>query len=232
MQKLNRLEFRNGRAGPLLLTAAVHLALYWGWHSSRHGPGTAAPTTREAIQWSWLRERPPAPAPVPSHAQQKVPSAARSAVAHASRSNAPVEVPQAEPAHESPQALEPARLIDRLAQAKGELGKIDAQIRRERERRGLISAPPDSPLLRMQRKMTEAADAAPNKWYEAPKVSEIIDPGGYGRRRYKVVSPGGTYCITVESNHAPDGLDTMKNGIKPKITNCPPNEEPATRQAW
>jgi hypothetical protein len=130
----------------------------------------------------------------------------------------------AAPAQEAP------RLIDRLEQAKDELGKIDAAIRRER--RGLISAPPDSPELRMQRKMAQAADLAPNKWYQAPKVTEILDPGGYGRKRYKVAGALGTYCVTVESNHAPDGLDTMKNGIKPKLTNCPEHEQAATNQEW
>ena len=83
-----------------------------------------------------------------------------------------------------------------------------------------------------ERGMQEASDMAPTKLYEAPKVTEIIDPGGYGRRRYRVVGARGTYCITVESNHAPDGIDSMQHGIKPKRTNCPPHEQAATKQDW
>lgn len=96
----------------------------------------------------------------------------------------------------------------------------------------MISAPADSPELRMRRKMAQAADMVPNRWYQAPKVTEIVDPGGYGRRRYKVVGAAGTYCITQESNHGPDGQDTMRNGIRPKVTNCPRDEQAATKQDW
>ena len=38
---------------------------------------------------------------------------------------------------------------------------------------------------------------APNKRYQAPKVTEIIDSGGDGRRRYRVAGATGTYCITI-----------------------------------
>lgn len=118
-----------------------------------------------------------------------------------------------------------------LEQAKRDVGKVYGELKKER-RKGLISAPADTAQKRFERGVAEAADLAPNKWYEAPKVQEILDEGGYGRKRYRVVGAGGTYCVTYESNHAPDGLDTMRNGIKPKLTNCPPHEQPATKQEW
>jgi hypothetical protein len=48
-----------------------------------------------------------------------------------------------------------------------------------------------------------------------------MDQGQYGRRIYKVKGAFGTYCIYNETNHAPDGLDAMKNGLHPKIMSCP-----------
>ena len=60
-----------------------------------------------------------------------------------------------------------------------------------------------------------------------------MDPGGYGRRIYKVVGAMGTYCITVESNHAPGGQDVIRRGIQTKTTDCGSNPPPAaTTQAY
>ncbi len=73
---------------------------------------------------------------------------------------------------------------------------------------------------------------APPRWYQAPKSTEIIDPGGYGRRRYRVITAHGTYCYTYESNRAPDGRDVMKNGPAQKRTTCEENELPPTQQKW
>jgi hypothetical protein len=221
------------RIGPLGLTAAVHIALFWGWQMSRLVPQQPFEQAPEAIQWIMLpqplrplpepRSRPRAGKPAPATSRPRT-SVTPIATTASEQESLPAPVPLVAPGLDAP------RLIDRLKQARGELGQIDAEIRKDR--RGLITAPADSPELRMQRKMAEAADAVPNKWYQAPKVTEILDPGGYGRSRYKVVGALGTYCITVESNHAPDGLDTMKNGIKPKLTNCPKHEQAATRQEW
>lgn len=217
---------RSSHLLPFALTAAVHLALVLVWQLARQ-PAPAEEHEREAMQWIWLQQAPrdqPSAAPIQRPSK---PAPARPAVtAPPPAAGKPAE---AVPASDTT-VSQTTRLIDQLAQAKAGLGRIDAEI--ANERRGLISAPKDSPQLRMHRKMAEAAELAPNKWYQAPKVTEIIDPGGYGRRRYKVISGLGTYCITVESNHAPDGLDTMKNGIRPKTTTCPKYEQPATRQEW
>jgi hypothetical protein len=57
--------------------------------------------------------------------------------------------------------------------------------------------------MKLERGIARAAELAPNKWYQAPKTEEIIDPGGYGRRRYRVTTALGTCCVTYESNHGP-----------------------------
>jgi hypothetical protein len=93
-------------------------------------------------------------------------------------------------------------------------------------------APVVTAQMKLEKGIAEAADMAPNKWYQAPKTQEIMDPGGYGRRRYRVVGPRGTYCVTYESNHGPDGRDSMRDGLPPKMTNCDPDEGPATFQKW
>ena len=131
----------------------------------------------------------------------------------------------ASPAAPAPSAAE------LLQQAKAAAGGIDSALRKENPRRG-IQAPVVTSRMKLERGIARAAEMAPNKWYEAPKVHEVLDPGGYGRRRYRVITAGGTYCVTYESNHGPDGRDTMRDGIPPKKTNCDPDEEPATSQDW
>jgi hypothetical protein len=117
---------------------------------------------------------------------------------------------------------------DILLQARCDLGSIDRQLRSERPQ-GIV-APADTSQRRLDQAFDRAAAAAPGGLFEAPKVEEILDPGGYGRTRYRVVGATGTYCVTYESNRAPDGLDTMKNGIRPKTRTCPAFEQPPTVQ--
>ena len=118
-----------------------------------------------------------------------------------------------------------------MRQARRSIGKIDQDLRKAHPGQP-ISAPASNGATRLAQGLQAAADAAPNRWYEAPKVTEIIDPGSYDRRRYRVVGARGTYCITVESNHAPDGLDIGSKGIEHKKTNCEESEQAATRQKW
>lgn len=220
----------NHRLAGLGATIALHLALLLGWHWARDV--APAPERDLAQRIQWIKVAPPQPVktppPTPRHA------AARPV---ATRHAAPVMAPRAPdaPAVTAPNPVAeaaPARsAADILAQARKDLGKIDQALRKEFPTRG-IQAPPDSPHIRLVKGIEHAAEMAPPKWYEAAKVQELVDPGGYGRRRYRVITASGTYCITIESNHAPDGIDTMKNGIKPKITTCPEHETPATTQKW
>ncbi|QNA89732.1 hypothetical protein G4G28_16880 [Massilia sp. Dwa41.01b] len=111
------------------------------------------------------------------------------------------------------------------------MGDIDRDLRSERPRRG-IEAPIETKQMKLERGIARAAELAPNRWYQAAKTEEILDPGGYGRKRYRVVGAAGTYCVTYESHHAPDGIDSMSRGLKPKITSCEESEQPARSQKW
>jgi hypothetical protein len=115
-------------------------------------------------------------------------------------------------------------------QARATVEKLDAQKPLPESTRPLSVSPERDAWKRFERGVERAGELAPPRPGEAPKIEEIIDPGGYGRRRYRVISATGTYCITYESNHAPDGLDSMANGIQPKITTCPNGDQPAATQ--
>lgn len=112
--------------------------------------------------------------------------------------------------------------IDALKeQARVQAEKIDAQKPASEAAAPLAISPREEAWKRFEKDVQRAGEMAPPRAGQAPKVEEITEPGGYGRRRYRVITATGTYCITYESNHAPDGIDSMANGIKPKITNCP-----------
>ncbi|WP_220433435.1 hypothetical protein, partial [Zemynaea arenosa] len=66
----------------------------------------------------------------------------------------------------------------------------------------------------------EAATAGPRLW-EAPRITQLKDNTGYGRQIYKVETGLSTYCLVVESNHALDGRDVIRDGINKKTVSCP-----------
>lgn len=218
-------------------TVALHLALLALWSAAHKRPRT---DSDEAARIQWVNIAPPqalkSPAPPKPTKPPAVPRAtARQAARPAGLDEplamtvpAPAEAPVPAPVGEAAPARSAAEMMQ---QARRDLGKIDKDLQKEFPG-ARIKAPPDSPQIRLVKGIEHAAEMAPPKWYEAPKVEELIDPGGYGRRRYRVITANGTYCVTIESNHAPDGIDTMKNGIKPKITTCPKDETPATSQKW
>lgn len=218
------------RLAGLAATLALHLALLYGWHLARQDPKAE---TEDTVRIQWVKVQPPRPVkPAPALTRAPVkPKAARQPAPVAAR------IPQAaviasEAITQPPAETPPARSVDdMMRQARKDLGKIDQELRKEFPG-ARIKAPPDSPQVRLEKGIEEAADMAPPKWYEAPKVKEIIDPGGYGRKRYRVITANRTYCITVESNRAPDGIDSMQKGLMPKLTTCPGNERPASRQQW
>jgi hypothetical protein len=230
------------RLPALAATLAVHLAFLLIWRLAQPVP---EPEPRsEAMQWLRLLPLPRAAQPRADAAETPQPKTERQG-----RSLRPGPRPRvdadiaATPAEPSP---DPVRSeLDETAapapvQGKGETlmervrrsaGSVDRALTRTRHR-NMISAPVVTAQMRMQKGMELAYDLAPPGLFEKAKITEIIDPGGYGRRRYRVVTHGGTFCMTYESNHAPDGIDTMKNGIKPKITGCDADEQPATEQKW
>ncbi|HEY0065037.1 MAG TPA: hypothetical protein VGC21_23165 [Telluria sp.] len=223
----------------IAITLALHLALVWIWRANMQTkPVPDSPP--QAMQW--VNVKLPPPPPPKARPEPKLASAAP-----AKRRAAPERAPAAPavppvqliipptPQMERPVAAPPAApatpsAADMLAQAKRDIGKFDKDLRKEFAGKG-ISKPVDSPQLRLAQGMEDAYDAAPPKWYESAKI-KIIDPGQYGRKRYRVTTAFGTYCMTYESNNSPTAqLDPSKR-VEPKMTNCPPNEQPATTQKW
>ncbi|MDQ1814328.1 hypothetical protein RBA41_13515 [Massilia sp. CCM 9210] len=222
------------------LTVLVHAVLIVGWQYARRIPPADHDPAR-TIQWVTITPQPkkagtPAPKPVPPDLRKTVGVAA--AAARPAPAAPPMQAP-AQPAAEQPAEVAAAdapstpvpSAAEIMQQARRSIGKIDRDLRKAHPGQP-ITAPVTNGATRLAQGLQAAADAAPNRWYEAPKVTEIIDPGPYSRRRYRVVGASGTYCITVESNHAPDGLDIMKNGIQHKTTTCEASEQAATRQKW
>ncbi|MET0982463.1 MAG: hypothetical protein ABWY02_10210 [Telluria sp.] len=217
------------------ISLAVHLLLVVLWQASRPAQRPEDPLREmqfvRVLPVPEVVDRPPPVPALPSPARRSAAPQAPQAPQAASVPDAPAAsiTPPAEP---TDQPVIPApSAADLLQQAKAAAGGIDSTLRKENPRRG-IQAPIVTAQMKLERGIARAGELAPNKWYQAPKTEEIIDPGGYGRRRYRVTTAGGTYCITYESNHAPDGIDTMQHGIKPKKTNCDDDEQPATFQKW
>lgn len=120
-------------------------------------------------------------------------------------------------------------VYDMIAQAKGEAGAVDRALRKESK--PYIVAPPDSPQLRMSEKFREAAALAPNRLWEAPKVVELVNDGGDGARRTRVLTAAGIYCITERSPAT--SIDMIERHGKQRITNCGhEHEQPANAQQW
>jgi hypothetical protein len=219
------------------ISLAVHAALIAAWQLARpvklHDELDPRP-----VQFLRLL---PAPAPVPERREIGPPSPAPRPRTLATAARPPPAVPASAASTPetitlpAPQTAEmpgaPLSAADLLRDAKAAAGAVDRALRAENPRRG-IHAPVETAQMKLEKGISHAAETAPNRWYQAPKVQEIQDPGGYGRKRYRVVGANGTYCVTYESNHAPDGIDSMQRGIKPKITSCPQHEEPATSQKW
>jgi len=234
------------------ISLAVHALLLAMWQMSRPTllPDAAAPGAMVVRLLSA-----PAPAPADAPVPERLPAPpvrqqAPVATARAAASNVPADGPArvAGTAPETPApgpaqaAAEPAPAVaseapfpsapgSMLERARAAAGGIDRGLRKENPTRGIV-APVVTPQMKLQQGIARANELAPNKWYEAPKVEAVLDPGGYDRRRYRVVGAAGTYCVTYESNHAPDGLDTMRDGIKPKKTTCDPDWAPPSIQKW
>jgi hypothetical protein len=207
-------------------TIAVHLLLTGAWLLTRQGSVDDTGTPAAAIQWVDVRQ----PKARAARAPQAVAVARRQPVAR--RVIAAPAAPQVQAVVSAPAPAPPARsLDDMLQQARRDLGKIDKDLKKEFPQRG-IRAPIDTAQKRLVKGIELANELAPPKWHEAPKISEMIDPSGEGRRRYRVITAGGTYCLTYDGVGTPNGRDHGTQPSTPKMTNCPPDEEPAKAQAW
>ena len=244
---LQRLHLHhNQRFTGLAATLALHLLVLTSWYLTKATVDTVDEDP-ETIQWVNIAPtrrveptpqapKPPEPSKSPERAAAAPP---RTAAERAPKPPVAITQPEAiaPPAPEAPPLplAQPTQdtpsVADMLQRARKDIGNIDKDLRKEFPG-ARIKAPKDSPQLRLARGIEHAAEMAPPKWYEPAKIKEIIDPGQYGRRRYRVITAFGTYCTTYESNRGPDGQDVFQRGPQPKHTNCPKNEQPATTQKY
>lgn len=239
----------------LLLTALVHLALVGGWQMVRTLPAPAVsdeagsrilwiplppsrPRLREpaqAVSREAVAEKAAAPrhharpaaatptAPVVTAGQPAAPAAGSAApIAATNATNADLPAAPAAPAAQHPSA---AAI---LQQARRDIGRIDKGLRKENS--PYIAAPLDSPMLRMRRKMEEAAALARPGLFEAPKVEELVNNTGDGARRTRVITGNGTYCVTERATNT--DVEMIEHHGKRRLTNCPAHETPASKQDW
>jgi hypothetical protein len=230
----------------LLLTALVHIALVIAWQAVRTlpAPVPAEDSAGSRILWIPLplplpaqrdkeaaaRPREAAARPAPRHPGSSLtllpqprlaapPSASTgvAASAPAASTNAPE---QAAPVKPSAEQI--------LQQARRDIGGIAKALRKENK--PYIAAPLDSPQIRLRRGIEQAAEMAPNAWYQAPKTEELVNNTGDGARRSRVITGNGTYCVTERSPAT--SIDMIEKHGKLRLTNCPQHEEPAKRQEW
>jgi hypothetical protein len=221
------------RLAGLAVTLLIHAALVAAWQQARK---LRLPVQGEAdfVQWVRVQPRLPeaavaetaaarprvraGPRPIASPAS---PGAAREAVAAA----APAEL--ATPTASAGSAAGTTRQM--IEQAMRDAGAIDRAVRKDSK--PTIVAPPDSPQIRMANRFREAAALAPNRWYEAPRIVELVNDGGDGARRFRVLTALGIYCITERSPAT--SIDMTEKHGRQRITNCGhEHEQPANPQQW
>lgn len=230
------------RPAGLALTLLVHAALLLGWQMARR-PALPEPEPPSGqVQWLRLPSPPLAApaAPTPPPRAQPTPASARRVPALPIATTAPgPATPPADPGAAATAATAagaastatppvPAAGPGVLQRALRDAGTIDRTLRKENN--PYIVAPPDSPQLRMRRGMQAAADLAPGKWYEAPKVEELVNNTGDGARRSRVVTGRGTYCVTERATNT--SIDMIEKHGKIRLTSCPAHETPAAAQEW
>ena len=232
----NRLlnHYPHSRMTGLVVTLLVHAALVAAWQQARK---LRLPVQGEAdfVQWVRVQSRLPETAVVETaHDRPRVNAASEPIASSAPPAPAPEAVAAAAPAElvtAPATAAEPATGATRqmIEQAMRDAGAIDRAVRKDSK--PTIVAPRDSPQIRMANKFREAAALAPNKWYEAPKIVELVNDGGDGARRFRVLTALGIYCITERSPAT--SIDMIEKHGKQRITNCGTgHEQPANPQEW
>jgi hypothetical protein len=133
--------------------------------------------------------------------------------------------PAAPPAAAAPSAsTAPAGTADAAAlleRARRDAGAVDRALRKENN--PYIVAPLDSPQIRLRNGIAAAA-------HMAPGMDELVNNTGDGARRTRVVTGGGTYCMTERSPAT--SIDTIEKHGKWRQTNCSVNESTPNGQAW
>ena len=232
------------RFAALALTALVHVLLLFAWQATRRLPAPDTQRDTRRIQWIILPpptqperrtvtpeqapertiERTPAYAPALPRVTPAPAAPAITLIApEAPASNGQAATPSTTTA--APPAAADGSLVQRSLH---DAGTVARALRKENN--PYIVAPPDSPQIRMRKGMEEAHALAPPKLWEAPKIDELVNNTGDGARRTRVITGGGTYCITTRSPAS--GIDTMETLGKERVTSCPAHESPASNQEW
>ncbi len=227
-------QYPNSRLTGVVVALLVHAALVVAWQQARK---LRLPVQGEADFVQWVRVQPRLPeaaavvaapdrprvhTPPGPIASSAPPAPAPEAVAAA----APAEVVTAPATAAEPDAGTARQMIE---QAMRDAGAIDRAVRKDSK--PTIVAPRDSPQIRMANKFRQAAALAPNKWYEAPKIVELVNDGGDGARRFRVLTALGIYCITERSPAT--SIDMIEKHGKQRITNCGhEHEQPVNPQEW
>lgn len=222
-------------------TALVHVTLLFAWQASRPLPALDDGAAPRRIQWIWLPQpaiaiKPATPAQSGGTTPGRVPSVPRTSSGGQDEAiRARITTPAADAPRAGPPETEsfsatapvqaPPGVLQRALRA---AGGIDRALRKENN--PYIVAPLDSPQIRMRRGMQAAADLAPGKWYEAPKVEELVNNTGDGARRTRVVTGNGTYCVTERATNT--SIDMIEKHGKLRLTSCPEHETPASAQQW
>jgi hypothetical protein len=222
------------RSTGIALTVAVHAALLLGWQVAHMAAPAGFEPEPAAMQWLRLPAPvvavPAAPATPPKPVARPVRQAPAAPLAPAPA--APVAAAPAAPsaaiAPAATAGASPVAEAGVLQRALRAAGGIDRALRKENN--PYIVAPLDSPQIRMRRGMQAAADLAPGKWYEAPKVEELVNNTGDGARRTRVITGGGSYCVTERATNT--SIDMIEKHGKLRLTNCPEHETPASAQQW
>jgi hypothetical protein len=229
----------------LLLTALVHLALLIAWQATRTSPAPAPAEegARSRILWLPLplprpasRDATPAPprkeADAPRLKPRQLPGPAITVPPLPQAAPQPAQANETAPtagATTPSQSAPPKPGAEQiLERARRDIGAIDKALRKENK--PYIAAPLDSPQMRLRRGIEQAAEMAPNAWYQAPKTEELVNNTGDGARRSRVITGNGTYCVTERSPAT--SIDMIEKHGKLRLTNCPQHEEPAKRQEW
>jgi hypothetical protein len=226
---------RDRRPVGIAVTLLVHAILILGWQMTRRPPAVTPEPRSSTIQWIRL----PAP-PVPQPRRDKEEPARPQVAPRANTITLPRVIVPAAPSVAPPTADTPAAVgtpappvapsasATMLERARRDVGTIDRALRKENN--PYIVAPLDSPQIRLRKGIQAAADMAPNAWYQAPKVAELVNNTGDGARRERVISGGGTYCVTERSPAT--SIDMIEKHGKTRITNCPEHESTASSQEW
>jgi hypothetical protein len=227
---------RTGRRTAVAATLLVHAVLILGWYKARQARPVAPDPQRMTIQWIRLpplampKAQRAETHPLPIHPQTvarpgaiAVPHPPALAAPSASAATAPaanVAVPSTD-ALALPAAPAQSASATLLERARRDAGAVDRALRKENN--PYIVAPLDSPQIRMRKGIAAAA-------HMAPGMDELVNNTGDGARRARVVTSGGTYCMTERSPAT--SIDMIEKHGKWRQTSCPENESTANGQAW